>query len=741
MMLRLIILVVAMMPSTFIGLRAQARWTVDSTRTRRDTVVFPGVEVRDRHESPFLITRVDDVEAGAIYAAKKVERVRMENVLANTATNNIRQTLSSIAGLNVWESDGAGLQLGIGGRGLNPNRTSNFTTRQNGYDISADPLGYPESYYSPPLQAIERIDVVRGAGALRYGTQFGGVVNFVFQDGPRDRELAADAMLTGGTFGFAAVFARIGGTVERTNYTALYQYRRSDGWRPNSGMEQHSVYAAVTVPIAQDWRMRVDYTHMTYLAQQPGGLTDRMFEFDPSVSVRARNWFAVDWNLASVTVDWFGSATTSVRSTTFVNLSGRQALGDLDRINMVDLGRPRTMIRGAFQNVGNETTLQYDTELGTMPVSVLCGTRLFHGSTHQQQGDASSNNGPDFAFTNPLRLEGSDYRFPNDNAAAFGEVMIEVTPNLRVVPGFRAEHITTRAEGYYASQVKDLAGNLIVDSLVQETQNRSRSIVLFGIGASYRVDELEVYANITQNYRSITFSDLRINNPNLVIDQSIADERGYTVDLGFRGTVTDLVTWDASIFYLRYNDKIGEILRSDAPPLYLPYRYRTNVADAYTTGVEAVADLDVTEAFQMSERLPQIHLIMNGTVLRGRYLASDDASISGNEVEYVPSYVVRTGLNLKEGGLRMSFLWSFVGPQFSDASNAPFTASAVSGRIPAYNVADVTMSYTYDRYTLDVSCNNVFGASYFTRRAESYPGPGIIPAEPRNVFATFRVVF
>jgi Fe(3+) dicitrate transport protein len=31
---------------------------------------------------------------------------------------------------------------------LDPNRTSNFNTRQNGYDISADVLGYPESYYA-----------------------------------------------------------------------------------------------------------------------------------------------------------------------------------------------------------------------------------------------------------------------------------------------------------------------------------------------------------------------------------------------------------------------------------------------------------------------------------------------------------------------------------------------------------------------------------------------------------------
>ena len=40
------------------------------------------------------------------------------------------------APVNIIEYDGAGLQLGIGGRGLNPKRTAHYNTRQNGYEIS-----------------------------------------------------------------------------------------------------------------------------------------------------------------------------------------------------------------------------------------------------------------------------------------------------------------------------------------------------------------------------------------------------------------------------------------------------------------------------------------------------------------------------------------------------------------------------------------------------------------------------
>src|SRR6201994_4765327 len=81
----------------------------------------------------FGITRLKDVDGAAIYAGKKSEVIVLKDITANTATNNARQIYSKVAGLNIWENDDAGLQLGIGGRGLNPNRVTNFNTRQNGY--------------------------------------------------------------------------------------------------------------------------------------------------------------------------------------------------------------------------------------------------------------------------------------------------------------------------------------------------------------------------------------------------------------------------------------------------------------------------------------------------------------------------------------------------------------------------------------------------------------------------------
>jgi len=705
-----------------------------------DTVHAKAVEVVDSHYDTPMILRLSDFQSGAIYSAKKTELIRIRDLTLNTATNNARQAFSTVAGLNIWESDGAGVQLGIGGRGLSPDRTSNFTVRQNGYDISADPLGYPESYYTPPIDALDKIEIVRGAGSLRYGTQFGGMLNFVMKEGARGTPLAVRTRIGAGSFGFAHGFVEAGGTESGVNYHALYQYKRSDGWRPNSEFDMHTANASVSFFAMDVIRIKAEYTFMSYLAHQPGGLTDVQFNTDPTISVRERNWFTVNWNLASISADIILDDRTSFKTMFFGNISSRDAVGNLSRINMADLGGPRTLISGQFENIGNETTVTTFFDAFADTVYLVAGMRLYHGTTTQQQGDGSSGSDANFTFTNPDDLEGSDYIYPNDNVAVFAESIIPIVEGLNLVPGLRFEHITTRADGWYRNRIRDLAGNIVVDTTYNEHRVRSRNLLLGGIGLSWNAtSDLELYANASQNYRSITFADLRVSNPNLVVDPNINDESGYTLDLGFRGNALNCIAFDASAFYLRYNNRIGEVLRSDEPPFYLPYTYRTNIADAYTAGVEAVADLDVSAVLGLSADSPTLHWIINGSVLTGKYLASQERSIEGNTVEFVAPYILRTSLRVGWKGFSCSYTSGWVGKHYTDASNAEYTASAVSGAVPAYHVGDVTASYKLDWFSIDASCTNVFGASYFTRRASAYPGPGIIPAEPLSFFVTAQL--
>lgn len=697
------------------------------------------VTVNAKSANSFGRTHLQAIQGTSIYESKKSEVVNLQDISANLATNNARQVYAKITGLNIWESDGAGLQLGIGGRGLSPNRTANFNTRQNGYDISADALGYPESYYTPPTEGLRKIEIIRGASSLQYGTQFGGMLNFVFKKGPKDRKIQLTSRQTLGSWNFLGSFNSLGGTIGKLNYYTFYQHKKGNGWRPNSGFNQDNVYVDLTYNFSENFSAEFNHTFSKYIAQQPGGLTDALFDQNPRQSLRNRNWFDVDWNLSSLTFDWKLSDRTKLNSRTFVLDAGRSALGNLERINVADLGGNRTLIRGKFQNIGNETRLLSRYKLGKEYGAFLVGSRYYRGTTLSIQGDASDDLDADFRFINPENPENSNFRFPNTNLAFFIENIFNISQRFSITPGLRFEYINTQSEGYYRQRVFDFAGNLIVDNKIEDELSRKRSFLIAGLGASFRKnDDMEVYANLSQNYRAINFTDLRIVNPNFAVDPELKDEKGFTADIGLRGKKGEFLSYDLGLFYVAYKGRIGQVLKADVPPLYLDYRLRTNVSDSRNIGLESFVELDLLKVFRPGN-LHSLSVYVNGAIMDARYVGSEEASIQNTKVEMVPPLMLRTGISYRYKTFHSSLQFSHVGKHFTDATNALRTATAVEGIIPTYQVMDLSASYTWKKFSFEASFNNILDQKYFTRRAEAYPGPGIIPADGRGFYVTLGI--
>ena len=255
------------------------------------------IQIKARKKKIFELKRLKDVVGTSIYAGKKTEVVLVAQSMANLASNNARQIYGQVAGLNIFQNDDAGLQLNIGGRGLDPNRTSNFNTRQNGYDISADVLGYPESYYTPASEGLEEIQVVRGAASLQFGTQFGGLVNFITKSPNPNKVLEITTRNTAGSFGLFTNFTSLSGTKNKLSYYSYVNYKRGDGFRPNSEFESKNIFFHVGYDYNKNNKISLEVTYLDYLAQQAGGLSDQMYSNNPFQSNRERNWFKVDWLL------------------------------------------------------------------------------------------------------------------------------------------------------------------------------------------------------------------------------------------------------------------------------------------------------------------------------------------------------------------------------------------------------------------------------------------------------------
>ncbi len=250
---------------------------------------------------------------GIIYAGKKNEVILADSLDANKAINNTRQMLGRIPGLSIVETESSGFTAnGIATRGLNPTQSIEMNTRQNGYNISADVYGYNESYYLPSMEAVSRIEVLRGAAALQFGAQFGGMVNYVTNEGPKNKPSEFILSQTVGSFGLSNSFASLGGTSKQWSYYGFMQYRSMDGWRPNSNQWQLSGFGKVQYKANDKLNFGLEYSLLRNRIRMPGGLTDSMFNADPRSSFRSRNWLKSPWNIVAASMNYQLSSRTQI---------------------------------------------------------------------------------------------------------------------------------------------------------------------------------------------------------------------------------------------------------------------------------------------------------------------------------------------------------------------------------------------------------------------------------------------
>jgi len=705
-----------------------------------DSKVLETVYIDDPNKSKSsTIRKMRPIEGVLLSKGKKTEVILLDEMNTNKAASIGRQVYARIPGLNIWESDGAGIQLGIGGRGLSPTRTSNFNTRQNGYDISADALGYPESYYTPPIEAVKEIQLIRGAASLQFGTQFGGLLNFVIKKGSASKPFELVARHTIGSFGLNSSFISIGGTKNTWNYYGHYQYKFGNDWRPFSAFKVHNGGLQIEKYLSDQSRIRLELTKMYYIAQQPGGLTDNQFSNDPTTVNRERNWFEVDWNLGAINYDYEFNSRTRLNTRFFGLLATRKATGFLGQINRIDPLEERNLISGLFKNYGNETRFLQVYDVKKKTWAYLVGFRYYKGYNQSQQGNTSAGNSADFEFMNNNLIDGSLYEFPSTNIALFAEHIFNFTSRLSITPGLRFEHIQTIADGQFRNTIFDLAGNPIFDTLIGINRENSRSFMIAGIGLNFKLNKnAELYSNFSQNYRSINFTDMQIVNPNFRIDPNLQDERGFNFDIGAKGGLKNKITFDISAFALHYNNRIGTTIEEDTL-LFSTYQYRTNISKSITLGVESIVEIELLDCFIATDDQTDLLLFVNGSYVNARYYSTTEAAFNNKLVELVPPVSLKTGLTFKHKEFSVSYQYSYTASHFSDATNSQSQANAVNGIIPSYQIMDLSLKYRFKSFQFETGMNNILNSRYFTRRAVAYPGPGIIPAAPRNIYATVQI--
>jgi Fe(3+) dicitrate transport protein len=166
---------------------------------RRDTVARPiaGVQV---------VERADDLPRipGSV-------TVLGERQLGASRPVSVEEALRKVTGVHARIEDGIGLRPHVGLRGLDPQRSRKVLLLEDGLPFVLAPYGDADSYYAPPIERFDRIEVIKGAGQVRFGpSTIGGVINF--QSAPIPRPPRGRLQVTGGSPGLTVAQGRWGGT-------------------------------------------------------------------------------------------------------------------------------------------------------------------------------------------------------------------------------------------------------------------------------------------------------------------------------------------------------------------------------------------------------------------------------------------------------------------------------------------------------------------------------------------------
>lgn len=710
-------------------------WDCHSQVEHQDSIstkTLDPITIFGQHEKTYL----PEIKDLSIYSGKKTNTITLAYGEANLPQNLGRTVFAKIPGVNLWDMDGSGTQMNIGTRGTDAHRSIEMNMRQNGYNTNSDIFGYPENHYAAPMQAVSHIQLVRGSAALQFGSQFGGMMNYVLKEGDPNKVFSLESEQTTGSFNLFNSYNAIGGTVGKVTYFAYYDYRHADGWRPNSDYVYKAYHANLKYAFSRKGSFTFQFSRSDTRLHIAGGLTDNQFQTDPQQSNRARNYFDPILNIPALTFDYAWSEKTKLQVTTNGIWGERSSVQFINPPNVNDTintstgnYNPRQVDRDYYQGFTTEARLLHKYYLKKISGVLAGGVRYFNQQTvRKQKGVGTTGSDHDMSLTGPY---GIDLTFHTTNYAFFAESIFQFGDRLSITPGFRYEIIGSELNG------------VINNASFPVSYKGNRSFPLLGLGAQLQAGKsAQIYGNISQAYRPYLYSNITPADQVGIIDPNLKDSKGYDVDLGYRGQWS-VLTFDVNAYYLFYGNKVGKLTETDGTTTHL---LTTNIGNSVAKGFEAYLKASLLGRLAGVPRSVDLQLFTSLSYTHARYTSGllsnglENKSLIGNRVENVPDWIERGGLEFLRKNFSATFQVSYVSDQFSDANNTQSVPNGIVGYIPAYTLMDLSLDWRFlEHYHVSGGINNLANVRYFSRRINMYPGPGILPGDARSFYLSLGV--
>ena len=641
------------------------------------------------------------------------------------------EALRKVAGVHVRDEEGFGLRPNIGIRGLNPTRSTKVLLLEDGIPLTYAPYGDNASYYHPPIDRFERLEVLKGGAQIAYGPQtIGGAVNYVTPRPPSQPSGSLTVM--GGNRSYFNGHGSYGATLGRTGFVVDYMRKQGDGARENLNFKLNDVNAKVVQGIGagQTLTLRGNYygedSNVTY-----SGLRQDEYLADPRANPFANDVFYADRYGASAThafaVSGNAAVTTNIYWSSFRRHWWRQSSNSAQRPN--DAADP---LCGGMSNLsttcGNEGRLREYYAWGVEPrVTVhhrafgLVSETEFGVRAHFENQDRLQQNGDAPTARSGVVVE-SNVR-TNAAYATFAQNKF-LFGSWTLTPGVRLEHVQYERTNRLANSGAGVTGDTSLTRFIP------------GLGVSHTTGEqVTVFAGVHRGFAPPRTEDI-ISNSGGVID--LDPELSWNYEVGVRSTLRPGVSIDGTVFRMDYENQIvpGSLAGGVGATL-------TNGGETLHQGLELRAQID---SAPLTGSTHDVYLRVAYTYLpiaefRGTRSSSiggfGNVSVSGNRLPYAPEQMASMGVGYAHAAFDARIEAVHTSEQFGDDLNtiAP-TPDGQRGLLPAYTVWNAAVNYTVRRATLFVTVKNLLDELYITDRTR-----GILPGSPRLVQAGVRLGF
>lgn len=654
---------------------------------------FPQIDVIGRKKE--VLNRIPG--SGSVIESRDLEKI---------IPLNGNEVFKLIPGLNVVDEEGVGLRVNIGIRGLDPDRSRTILMLEDGIPVALAPYGEPEMYYTPSIDRMAGLEVLKGSGSILFGPQtIGGVINYITYDPPKTSTMKLN--IRGGNYGIANGLLRYGTTYENVGINVMYSHKQAENLGTlNYRVNDLSAKIKIGLSTQSNLGIKVsaydENSNSTYV-----GLTQTMYDAGDYFTVIAPyDRLNIRRYSASVTHDYFINNNSYLRTTLFGYTTTRNWLRqDFSRAPHSNgtgiIFGDESVTRGAiymrnstgnrnrqFEVVGAEPRYFMSYYIGNIKNDFDAGYRFLYERAFEQRINGKKANAESGDLVEDEIRTGYANSLFVQNKFYFGE-------NFTLTPGVRFENFNFNRNIFRIAS-KDTA--IAKDSKVFE--------VVPGIGVTYGFNKyLTLFAGIHRGFAPPRIKDA-INNQG--IDLELDAELSWNSEFGLRFN-TELFSFELTGYLLDFSNQIIPVSNSSGGT----GTGLVNGGKTKHTGIETAFNYDLGKQLksEYSIVLSTAATFSNSKYNSDRFVNKNGEiiNINGLDLPYAPKFYMSGGLNITTPfGLNFGIKGNYVDKQFSDEANTILaTADGLIGEIDAHFVMDISARYII---------NSLNSSIYFTMK-------------------------